>query len=189
MAEWNRIKVQELGRIVTGKTPKTSDRENYGGDIPFLTPSDDMSVKYVLNTGKTLTEKGKLSVKGAIIPEDSVCVSCIGSDLGKVVITSCETVTNQQINSLVVSEGFDHEFIYYAFENFFPEYRSKVSMQTLPILSKSEFEKLIIKVPVLDVQLKISSHLAAMDRRIEHTQKELNVLFKQRRGIIQQLFI
>ena len=98
-------------------------------------------------------------------------------------------ITNQQINALVVSEGFDHEFIYYAFESFFPEYRSKVSMQTLPILSKSEFEKLIIKAPILDVQLKISSHLASMDRRIEHTQKELKLLFEQRRGIIQQLFI
>lgn len=98
-------------------------------------------------------------------------------------------ITNQQINALVVSEGFDHEFIYYAFENFFPEYRSKVSMQTLPILSKSEFEKLMIKVPDLDVQHKISSHLAAMDRRIEHTQQELNALIEHRRGIMQQLFI
>ena len=54
-------------------------------------------------------------------------------------------------------------------------------MQTLPILSKSEFEKLMIKVPVLDVQLKISSHLAALDRRIEHTQQELNLLSELRR--------
>ena len=115
MAELKRVKVQELGRIVTGKTPKTSDRGNYGGDIPFLTPSDDMSTKYVLKTGKTLTESGKLSVKGAIIPKDSICVSCIGSDLGKVVVTTRETVTNQQINSIVVDkERYDKDFIYYA---------------------------------------------------------------------------
>ena len=62
-------------------------------------------------------------------------------------------------------------------------------MQTLPILSNSEFEKLIVKAPVLDVQLKISSHLAAMDRKLEYTQKELKVLLEQRRGLMQQLFI
>ena len=125
---------------------------------------------------------------GRPLPPNSVIVTCIGL-IGKLGIAKTSMITNQQINALVVSEGFDHEFIYYAFENFFPEYRSKVSMQTLPILSKSEFEKLMIKVPDLDVQHKISSHLAAMDRRIEHTQQELNALIEHRRGIMQQLFI
>ena len=50
--------VGELGRIVTGKTPKTSIAENYGSDIPFLTPSDDMDTKYVENTTRKLTKKG-----------------------------------------------------------------------------------------------------------------------------------
>ncbi|WP_455194067.1 restriction endonuclease subunit S [Eubacterium ramulus] len=187
MAEWNRIKVQELGRIVTGKTPKTSDRENYGGDIPFLTPSDDMSVKYVLNTGKTLTEKGKLSVKGAIIPEDSVCVSCIGSDLGKVVITTCETVTNQQINSIVVDkEKFDKDFIYYAMLilgkelNFF----SKTST-AVPIVNKTNFLNYEINCPDIKMQRRISSILSALDEKItenkainENLEQQAQVLFK-----------
>ena len=125
---------------------------------------------------------------GRPLPPKSVIVTCIGL-IGKLGVATTDMITNQQINALIVSEDFDHEFVYYAFENFFPGYRSKVSMQTLPILSKSEFEKLILKVPDFEVQLKISSHLAAMDRRIEHTQKELNVLFEQRRGIVQQLFI
>ena len=168
MAEWNRIKVQELGRIVTGKTPKTSDRDNYGGDIPFLTPSDDMSVKYVLNTGKTLTEKGKLSVKGAIIPEDSVCVSCIGSDLGKVVITSCETVTNQQINSIVVDkEKFDKDFIYYAMLILGKElnFYSKTST-AVPIVNKTSFSNYEINCPDIKMQRRISSILSSLDEKI-----------------------
>ena len=169
MAEWNRIKVQELGRIVTGKTPKTSDRENYGGDIPFLTPSDDMSVKYVHNTGKTLTEKGKLSVKGAIIPKDSVCVSCIGSDLGKVVITSHETVTNQQINSIVVDkEKFDKDFIYYAMLILGKElnFYSKTST-AVPIVNKTSFSNYEIKCPDIKMQRRISSILSSLDEKIE----------------------
>ena len=100
--QWKRIKVSELGRIVTGKTPKTSRSENYGGKIPFLTPSDDMEVKYVTKTGKTITELGLSEVKNCLLPANAVCVSCIGSDLGKVVITTQPTVTNQQINSIIV---------------------------------------------------------------------------------------
>ena len=184
--QWTLYSISQIGKVITGSTPPTNDRSNYDGDLMFCSPGDVGEEKYISSTEKRVSPKG--FGLGRPIPPNSIIVTCIGL-IGKLGIATTGMITNQQINSLVVSEGFDHEFIYYAFENFFPEYRSKVSMQTLPILSKSEFEKLIIKVPVLDVQLKISSHLAAIDRRIEHTQKELNVLFEQRRGIIQQLFM
>lgn len=184
--QWEHYSISQIGKVITGSTPPTNDKSNYDGDLLFCSPGDVGEQKYISSTEKRVSPKG--FALGRPLPPNSVIVTCIGL-IGKLGIATTGMITNQQINALVVSERFDHEFIYYAFENFFPEYRSKVSMQTLPILSKSEFEKLMIKVPVLDVQLKISSHLAAMDRRIEHTQKELKVLFEQRRGIIQQLFI
>ena len=93
MEEWKEYKIGDLGRIVTGKTPKTSIKENYGGNIPFLTPSDDLSNKYVPNTNKKITELGLNEVKNCLLPPDSICVSCIGSDLGKVVMLKEFSVT------------------------------------------------------------------------------------------------
>ena len=183
---WTQCSVSQIGKVITGSTPPTNDRSNYDGDLLFCAPGDVGEQKCISSTEKRVSPKG--FALGRPLPPNSVIVTCIGL-IGKLGIAKTSMITNQQINALVVSEGFDHEFIYYAFENFFPEYRSKVSMQTLPILSKSEFEKLMIKVPDLDVQHKISSHLAAMDRRIEHTQQELNALIEHRRGIMQQLFI
>ena len=183
---WTQCSVSQIGKVITGSTPPTNDRSNYDGDLLFCAPGDVGEQKYISSTEKRVSPKG--FALGRPLPPNSVIVTCIGL-IGKLGIAKTSMITNQQINALVVSEGFDHEFIYYAFENFFPEYRSKVSMQTLPILSKSEFEKLMIKVPDLDVQHKISSHLAAMDRRIELTQQELNALIEHRRGIMQQLFI
>ena len=43
--EWTEVRINDVGKIVTGKTPKTSIEDNYGGTIPFLTPSDDMDIK------------------------------------------------------------------------------------------------------------------------------------------------
>ena len=183
---WTQCSVSQIGKVITGSTPPTNDRSNYDGDLLFCAPGDVGEQKYISSTEKRVSPKG--FALGRPLPPNSVIVTCIGL-IGKLGIAKTSMITNQQINALVVSEGFDYEFIYYAFENFFPEYRSMVSMQTLPILSKSEFEKLMIKVPDLDVQHKISSHLAAMDRRIEHTQQELNALIEHRRGIMQQLFI
>ena len=183
---WTQYSISQIGKVITGSTPPTNDRSNYDGDLFFCSPGDVGEHKYISSTEKRVSPKG--FALGRPLPPNSVIVTCIGL-IGKLGIATTNMITNQQINALVVSEGFDYEFIYYAFENFFPEYRNKVSMQTLPILSKSEFEKLMIKVPILDVQLKISGHLAAMDRRIERTQQELNALIEQRRGIMQQLFI
>ena len=151
MAEWRRIKVADIGNVVTGKTPKTNNSDYYGGKIPFLTPSDDMSVKYVRDTKKHLTEAGKMSVKNAVIPENSICVSCIGSDLGKVVITTEETVTNQQINSIIVNGSqFDINYIYYSMVELgkILNFHSKTST-AVPIVNKSSFSQYEISCPDL----------------------------------------
>ena len=103
-SEWKETRVKELGKIITGKTPRTTVVENFGGMIPFLTPSDDMTVKYVRRTSRTLSRKGLAEVSNKILPANSIAVSCIGSDLGKVVMTTEDTVTNQQINSIIAKE-------------------------------------------------------------------------------------
>ena len=191
MGEWKNVRVGELGKIITGKTPKTSISDNYGGRIPFLTPSDNMSVKYVGKTSKTLTEKGLLEVKNAILPENSVCVSCIGSDLGKAVITTCPTVTNQQINSIIVDEkSFDVSFVYYAMQilgkkmNFI----SKTST-AVPIVNKSSFSSYEIKCPPREDQKRIAAVLSALDSKIECNKKINDNLEQQAKALYQQMFI
>ena len=167
-SEWKKVSVSDFGRIVTGKTPKTAIPEYYGGCIPFLTPSDDMSVKYVLSTSKTITEDGKNSVKNAVIPKSSICVSCIGSDLGKVVITTKETVTNQQINSVIVNtELYDVDFVYYAMVILGKvlNYHSKTST-AVPIVNKSTFSQYEILCPELSEQRKIARILSEIDSKI-----------------------
>ena len=183
---WESYTISQIGKVITGSTPPTNDRSNYDGDLLFCSPGDVGENKYITSTEKRVSPKG-FSL-GRQLPPNSVIVTCIGL-IGKLGIATTRMITNQQINALVVSECFNYEFVYYALENFFPEYRSKVSMQTLPILSKSEFERLMIKVPVIGNQLKISNHLSAIDRRIEHSQQGLDSLREQFRGMLQQLFI
>lgn len=181
MAEWKKKKVGDIGRIITGKTPKTSNSEYYGGDILFLTPSDDMTVKYVRDTNKHITEIGRLSVKNATLPVNSICVSCIGSDLGKVVITTQETVTNQQINSIVVdTDNFDVDFVYYSMLELgkILNFHSKTST-AVPIINKSSFSQYAINCPELNVQKKIGAILSSIDMKIEENNKINNNLSEQ----------
>lgn len=187
MFEWKRYLISDIGRVVTGKTPKTANSEYYGGDIPFLTPSDDMSVKYVLSTSKTITEVGKNTVKNAVIPKNSICVSCIGSDLGKVVVTTRETVTNQQINSVIVNtELFDVDFVYYAMIILGKvlNYHSKTST-AVPIVNKSTFSQYEILCPELPEQKRVAKILSEIDNKItintainENLEHQAQAIFK-----------
>lgn len=191
MEEWKKVKVSNLGHIVTGKTPKTSDMGNYGGNIPFLTPSDDMSIKYVRSTNKTLTEKGLNEVRNCLLPPNAVCVSCIGSDLGKVVMTSKPTVTNQQINSIIVdNDCFDSDFIYYSMGILGKElnYISKTST-AVPIVNKSTFSSYVILCPTLETQKRIASILNRIDDKIEINRRINDNLQKQARALYKSWFV
>lgn len=181
MTEWKKIKISDIGKVITGKTPKTSNTSYYGGHIPFLTPSDDMSEKYVEETKKYITEEGKRSVKNSILPANAICVSCIGSDLGKVMITTEETVTNQQINSIIVDEEkYDIDYIYYSMLELgkILNFHSKTST-AVPIINKSTFSRYELICPLLNIQKKIGSLLSIIDLKIELNLKINNNLFEQ----------
>ena len=181
MDKWKKIKVSDIGKVITGKTPKTSESDNYGGEIPFLTPSDDMTVKYVRNTNKTLTDKGKVSVKNMLLPANTVCVSCIGSDLGKVAITTKETITNQQINSIIVdTEKYNVDYIYYSMLILGKvlNHHSKTST-AVPIVNKTSFSNYEIVVPTKDVQTKTASILSRIDDKIDQNTNINNNLLEQ----------
>ena len=189
--EWKNCKISDLGKIITGKTPKTTIKENYGGDFPFLSPSDNMGQKHISKTAKTLTILGKNEVKKSIIPCGSVCVSCIGSDLGKVVISGREMVTNQQINSIIPNKENDGDFIYYLMSIVGKElnFLSKTST-AIPIVNKSTFSNTNIRIPVnLSDQRKIAGILSALDSKIENNNKINANLEAQAQALFKSWFV
>ncbi len=187
---WKEVKLSKIGKIVTGKTPSTKDKENFNGDIPFLTPSDNMESRFVISTDRTLSKKGVDNVKNQLIPKNSICVSCIGSQLGKVTITQENTVTNQQINSIVVNENIDNMFVYYAMllvgEKL--KYISKTST-AVPIVNKTNFSKEKILLPALLEQKTVADTLSALDDKIENNNKLNENLEQQAQAIFKHWFI
>lgn len=185
-----KIHISDIGKVVTGKTPRTSVGENYGGNIPFLTPSDDLSHKSAPITTKTLTKQGLNEVKNCILPSCSVCVSCIGSDLGKVVMTTEPTVTNQQFNSIIPNKDFNADFVYYLMTLVGRElnYLSKTST-AVPIINKSTFSNYEVEVPDLEAQKKIASFLSSLDDKIELNRRINDNLEQQAQALFKSWFV
>ena len=103
-----KLKVRDLGRVVTGKTPSTALPENFGTDYPFLTPTDMHGSKWARVTERGISAVGAAALRGHI-PAGAVAISCIGWQMGKAILTDRATYTNQQINSIIPRADFDAE--------------------------------------------------------------------------------
>ena len=173
--EWQNYKIKDLGKIITGTTPPTSDKENYGESYLWASPIDMGINKYINNTKNKLSEKGFQKIRK--IPANSVLITCIGSTIGKTAISKYEMSTNQQINSLICNKQFNYEYCYYCINFNFPKFLSKISFQAVPIISKSEFEKLTLAVTKnMYEQEKIGNMLSLLDKKIELQSKKIEAL-------------
>jgi type I restriction enzyme S subunit len=165
---WRVCKLGELGQVVTGKTPPTKHKEYYGGETPFITPTDMDGRKVIASTQRYLTEEGVQSVRSSLIPKGTVFVSCIGSDMGKVGIAGSRSVTNQQINSIIVELPNDPEYVYYHLTTRKEELqRLATSGSAQPILNKGHFSEIDIILPSPAEQRAIAHILGTLDDKIE----------------------
>lgn len=185
--EWEECVLGDYGKVVTGNTPPTKDIENYeNGTYLWASPADLGTHKLISETKTKLSSKG--FTKTRPLSKGSVLVTCIGSTIGKTGMATREMSTNQQINSIVVNENNDNEFVYYVVQSAFPHYLSSIAVQAVPIISKSSFELLPSKRPSLQEQNKIGKFLSLLDERISTQHRLIEDLKKLRCAIVEKMF-
>ena len=187
---WRRVKLGEIGDIVTGKTPSTKEKDNFGAEYLFLTPKDMKGEKNIYLTERNVSKIGVLKLLKQIIKPDSVCVSCIGSDMGKVCIVKKKCITNQQINSITnIKNSFDYRYIYYKLSKMKEFFHNMAGGTTMPIINKTLFSEIIIEVPPLETQEKIASILSALDDKIEINNEMNKTLEEMAQTLFKRWFI
>ena len=179
----------DLGTVVTGKTPTTKTPEYWGGKVPFVTPKDLQGTKHIFRTERSITDVGMGKVEGSKLPPNAVCVSCIGN-IGYVGMTTKNCVSNQQINSIVVNENHDPSFIYYLMKSLWPYFKNYEGQSTtLSILNKTQFSKIEVLVPKLEIQKEIAGILSSFDNKIELNNKINANLQQQAQAIFKSWFV
>lgn len=187
---WREIKIGELGRVVTGKTPPTASPELFGDEYPFITPSDIDGVNRTVTTERYVSSAGAKAFKNQLIPRGAVCFVCIGATIGKMCVATRTSLTNQQINSVVVDESnHDTRFAYYALKEIAPNVKGLAGGAATPIINKGVFSEIPIRVPTLHVQRRIASILSAYDDLIENNTRRITILEEMTRRIYEEWFV
>jgi len=170
--------IKDFGNVVTGKTPSSESPEDFGNEMPFVTPGDFKNYnKFALGAERNLSITGYSKLKNKILPNGAVIVTCIGSDMGKISIAVTDCITNQQMNSIVVKETFYTDFLYYYLQSISNEIKGiAMGGSTMPMLSKSDFEKIEIIKPEKNILLKFERVMKPMNEMILLHSKEIQNL-------------
>ena len=182
--DWEEKKLGEIGKVVTGKTPRTTNKSLWGGEIQFITPSDiNDDNKYQISTERYIKQTKDIRV----LPLKSIIYTCIAS-IGKICISVKPCATNQQINALTPGNSYDSEFIYYSLLKLTPRIKATQATTTLPIINKTEYKKINMSIPCLSEQQNIASFLSSVDTKIEQLGKKKVLLGQYKKGMMQKLF-
>ncbi len=183
---WSVKKLKDVANVITGSTPPTSDLTNYGTEYLFVSPVDIKdNVKFINNTVTKLSFKGHSL--GRVVSAGSPLFVCIGSTIGKIAIAGQTLTTNQQINSCIVNNQNDNEFLYYVLLFNANKIRQLAGEQAVPIINKSTFEKISFIFPPLPEQEKIAEILGTWDEAIEKLSSLIEQKKLLKKGLMQRL--
>lgn len=180
--EYKEYELKDIGKIITGCTPKTKNEDYYrSNDYMFIGPSDLKNRKYVVSTEKYVSVEAFNDYQSRFIPGRSIIIDCIGSDMGNVAISTEQCLTNQQINAItyIDNEKFNVDYIYYILSTMKGYFHSiGMNGSTMPIISKSLFERIKIAIPEKNYQYKCALVLDKIDKKIELNNQINNNLYE-----------
>ena len=187
------INIGDLGTIITGKTPPTTNKNYYGDYAVFIKPTDiSEHSKYTYETEEMYSKLAAEKYESSLIPKGAICVPCIGTIGTKMTMTPCDCYTNQSINSIICNENYDNEYVYYLIKNFLPGLKA-YNLGTASgreYVSKSNFEKIeLVAEQDQEIQKKIGIILSRYDSLIENYQKQIKLLEEAAQRLYKEWFV
>ena len=186
--EWVETKISKTGKVVSGGTPDTDNKDFWDGNINWITPTDVTALvnRFVYKTARTITTLGVANSSATILPKGSLLI-CTRATIGAMAISTSEICTNQGFKSIIPNKSFDVEFLYYILKKNVKLLIRKASGSTFLEISKKDFESIELSMPSLTEQQKIAAVLSAADQEISTLQQQLATLKQEKKALMQQL--
>ena len=188
--KWREVAIGDIADIVGGSTPSTQDPDNFGGDIPWLTPKDLSGPhdRYIAQGARHLSQQGLDSCSAKLLPAGAVLLST-RAPVGYVAIAKNPIATNQGFRSLVVREGVSAEYLYYWLSAHTEELERHASGSTFRELSGSALKSIKLQLPPLGEQRRIAGVLGGLDDKIELNRRMGRTLEQVARALFRSWFV
>ncbi|MBT9548726.1 MAG: restriction endonuclease subunit S [Candidatus Sericytochromatia bacterium] len=175
---WPLKKLKTIAEIVSGSTPKTSNKDYWNGNILWVTPKDlsKLRGKYIEETEKKITEAGYQSCSTTLVPAGSVLLSS-RAPIGHLAIAKKELCTNQGFKTFLPKPELDSGYLYYALKYYMQEIKNIGRGAIFAEISKSMIENFEIPVPEsYEDQIRIATLLSHVEAQIAARKESLKLL-------------
>ena len=147
---------------------RRSTDEYWGGDIPWLTPSQltGKLINEISETDEYITEKGFENSSVKLLPPGTVIMSSRAT-IGETVINKVPMTTNQGFANIICDENkvFNY-YLLYLLRYITPRLKALAGGSTFLEISRTNVRSVNIPVPPLPEQKKIASILSSVDKSI-----------------------
>lgn len=187
--DWEIEPLNNVGKITGGSTPRRSNSKYWGGEIPWLTPSQisDKLINNITNTDEYMTQKGLENSSAKLLPIGTVLMSSRAT-IGECVINNVPMTTNQGFANIICEEDKIYNyFLMYLLRNITPKLEALAGGSTFLEISRTSVRSLNIPLPPLPEQKKIASILSSVDKAIEKTNQVVEKTKELKKGLMQQL--
>ena len=187
---WKLMRVDEIGDVISGGTPSTTNPDYWDGKIPFITPLDlsKNGGAYISNVQRYITEKGLENSSANLLPPNSLAISS-RAPIGY--LSLCETtfVTNQGCKSVNFNKNQSPIFHYYNFQLYVNEMKKYGVGTTFSEISKGDLCRLQVNVPEdIIIQENIAQILTTCDKVIQQTEAVIAKYKAIKQGMLHDLF-
>ena len=173
-----------------GGTPSTSNVDFYeNGQIPFI-KIDDLKQKYLTENKDFITELGLQKSSAWLVPTNSILFSN-GATIGEVSITTYPVCTKQGILGIVPKSHVDVDYLYYFMSSsyFRKEVYRIVTEGTMKTAYLKDINNIPCPIPTKETQQEIAKMPSLLNSKIELEQNILDMLNKQKRYLLNHMFI
>ena len=189
-AGWKDGTLNDLGQIVGGSTPSTTNPNNFTATgTPWITPYDlsgNQGNKFITRGAQDVSDEGVKDASLKKYPAGTVLLSS-RAPIGYMSIARIELTTNQGFKSFISTNGYSTAFIYYTVKNALKTVTQCASGSTFKEVSSTVLKTVIITLPKSDVIGQFSSTVEPIFRRQDLLEQENQHLTQLRDWLLPML--
>lgn len=185
---WLNGELVRFCEVVGGGTPDRAIHEYWGGQIPWVSPTEitSLGAKYISNTRDSLTQLGLEKSSAKLHPVGTLLMTSRAS-IGYVAINTVPMATNQGFQSLRCKDGTLVDYMYQYITWVRAELERLAAGSTFSEISSANVKRLRVTLPPLPEQQKIAAILSSVDNVIEKTRAQIDKLKDLKTGMMQEL--